>query len=185
VALHSELLDLIKIIMMTKEGWIKRKLNGNGIAWNKGLPNPLFQGKNNPKWKGGEVTLLCLECKGNFKVRYYRKELAHFCSRICSYKYRDEGKRTADKKIRQSWAYRKWREAVFVRDNFTCTDCGDKNYEGRGETLVIQADHIKPFALYPNLRFENNNGRTLCIPCHKKTGTWGRGAIFRRCIASA
>lgn len=33
-------------------------------------------------------------------------------------------------------------------------------------------DHIKPFAYYPDLRFELSNGRTLCIDCHKKTDTY-------------
>jgi hypothetical protein len=70
-------------------------------------------------------------------------------------------------KIRHSLEYRLWREAVFKRDNYTCIWCGDS----RGGNL--QADHIKPFAFYPELRFAIDNGRTLCIPCHKTTGTFG------------
>jgi len=38
--------------------------------------------------------------------------------------------------------------------------------------INIQADHIKPFAIYPDLRFDINNGRTLCEDCHRKTPTW-------------
>jgi 5-methylcytosine-specific restriction endonuclease McrA len=133
-----------------------------------------------------KITKVCLECEGHFSVRNYRKETANFCSKECSWQYRDEGKRTADKKIRQSWAYKAWRTLVFERDNYTCVECGDKNYVGRGESLALHADHIKPFALYPELRFEPSNGRTLCVPCHKKTGTYGRGAIYRKkCIAVA
>lgn len=133
-----------------------------------------------------QVTLVCWECEGHFTVRNYRKETAHFCSKECSWQYRDEGKRTADKKIRQSWAYKAWRTLVFERDNYQCVECGDHNEKGRGESVMLHADHIKPFALYPELRFEPSNGRTLCVPCHKKTGTFGRGAIYRkRCIASA
>lgn len=170
---------------MTKQGWIKRKANGNGVAWNKGKSNPLFQGVNNPKWRGGEIIIVCWECKTHFSVRQYRKETAHFCSTICASQYRDEGKRTADKKVRQSAKYKAWRTLVFERDNYTCTGCGDHNYEGRGKSLALHADHIQPFALFPELRFEVSNGRTLCVPCHKKTGTYGRGAIYRNCIASA
>lgn len=28
----------------------------------------------------------------------------------------------------------------------------------------------KPLSLYPDLRFELSNGRTLCKPCHEKHG---------------
>src|SRR5574343_1034368 len=60
-----------------------------------------------------KVSLVCWECEGHFTVKNYRKETAHFCSKECSWQYRDEGKRTADKKIRQSWAYIAWRTLVF------------------------------------------------------------------------
>jgi len=70
-------------------------------------------------------------------------------------------------KIRKSCKYQKWRTAVFIRDNHTCVLCFK-----RGGTL--NADHIKRFCDYPELRLEVSNGRTLCVPCHKKTDTWGR-----------
>lgn len=69
--------------------------------------------------------------------------------------------------IRESLEYRLWREAVFKRDNYTCLWCGDD----RGGNL--EADHIKPFSLYPALRLAIDNGRTLCHECHKKTDTYG------------
>lgn len=68
--------------------------------------------------------------------------------------------------IRKSIEYRLWREAVFTRDNWTCIWCKVKG-------AILNADHIKPFALFPELRLSIDNGRTLCVPCHKKTGTWG------------
>lgn len=81
------------------------------------------------------------------------------------------GKTSESQKIRASVEYRSWRTSVFERDNYTCVDCGARN--GNGYTVYLEADHIKPFSLYPELRFEISNGRTLCEPCHGKTDTYG------------
>lgn len=71
-----------------------------------------------------------------------------------------------NKKIRMSLEYKLWREAIFKRDSFTCIWC----YKKGG---ILNADHIKPFSEFPELRFAIDNGRTLCIDCHKKTETYG------------
>src|SRR3990167_10951031 len=68
--------------------------------------------------------------------------------------------------IRASIEYKLWRESVFKRDNYTCVLCGES------PSGKLNADHIKPFALYPELRFALDNGRTLCIDCHKKTDSY-------------
>jgi 5-methylcytosine-specific restriction endonuclease McrA len=75
---------------------------------------------------------------------------------------------------RQSSEYKLWRIAVFERDNYTCIWCGYKSCKKINGKSDIQADHIKPFSLFPELRFAIDNGRTLCIPCHRTTDTWGK-----------
>jgi hypothetical protein len=71
-------------------------------------------------------------------------------------------KHQLDRLARYSPESKLWREAVFKRDNYTCQNCGIRgNY--------LEADHIKPFAYFPELRFELSNGRTLCKNCHNKT----------------
>lgn len=76
-------------------------------------------------------------------------------------------------RIRKSVEYKIWREQVFTRDNWTCQFC-----KKRGGSL--DADHIKPFAYFPELRFDLNNGRTLCHPCHKSTPTYGSSSKLGR-----
>ncbi len=73
-------------------------------------------------------------------------------------------------KIRTSLEYKLWREAVFKRDDWTCVWC-----KKRGG--IINADHIKSFCDYPELRFAIDNGRTLCVPCHRTTETYGKKPV--------
>ncbi len=76
--------------------------------------------------------------------------------------------------IRRSGKMQDWRKAIFERDDYTCQECGTRS--ARGVIAFLHADHIKPFAYFPELRFELSNGRTLCYQCHLKTPTWGERA---------
>lgn len=69
-------------------------------------------------------------------------------------------------KIRNSVEYKLWRKAVFERDNYACI------WGGKEHGNKLQADHIKRFSEYPELRFAIDNGRTLCVECHKTLGTY-------------
>ena len=68
--------------------------------------------------------------------------------------------------IRGSLKYRLWREAVFKRDGYMCV------IGGKEHGSILHADHIKSFSKNIKLRFDVNNGRTLCVACHKKTETY-------------
>lgn len=63
--------------------------------------------------------------------------------------------------IRDSLDYKLWRKAVFEKDSYTCNKC--KQIGGK-----LHAHHIKPFAIFPKLRFKINNGITLCEKHHKE-----------------
>lgn len=88
------------------------------------------------------------------------------------------GKTQEQKKYRNSLEMKEWRRHVFERDNYTCQACGIRS--GGGKAVVLHADHELPFSLFPALRFELLNGRTLCAPCHRKTETWSNAATARK-----
>lgn len=80
------------------------------------------------------------------------------------------GLTSESKRFRKSPEYKMWRKSVFERDNYTCQSC---KQIGRN----LHADHIKPFAYHVELRLDLDNGRTLCVDCHKQTDTYLSGAL--------
>ena len=91
------------------------------------------------------------------------------------------GKNSINNQVRECYEYDQWRKACFERDSYSCQHCNQ-----RGGTLNV--DHIKQLAqliLEYNITTMKNayscpalwnidNGRTLCVPCHKQTETYGR-----------
>ena len=64
--------------------------------------------------------------------------------------------------LRHRREYKEWRTSVYERDDYTCQCCGTRG--GR-----LNAHHINQFADYTELRYEINNGITLCVDCHDST----------------
>lgn len=81
----------------------------------------------------------------------------------------------ARKKLYFSEEYKQWRKTVFERDAYTCQICGTKG-------VIMHADHIKPLAKYLDLALELSNGRTLCVPCHKQTSTYGINGVRKNLL---
>ena len=57
---------------------------------------------------------------------------------------------------------KKWRQEVKVRDNFTCR-IADNNCGGK-----LEVHHILSWRDYPELRYQINNGITLCHAQHPR-----------------
>lgn len=64
--------------------------------------------------------------------------------------------RLAKRQERNDMAYKEWRRQVWIRDKFKCK-ISNQNCLGR-----IEAHHILGWTAYPELRYEVNNGITLC-----------------------
>jgi hypothetical protein len=106
--------------------------------------------------KGGKSLKGMLGKKHSLETRF---KISHALSGEKSPFWKN-GKFQRDTLVRLSIESRIWREAVFSRDNWGCQSCGK-----RGGNL--NAHHIKPFSTYPDLRFAIDNGKTLCVLCHK------------------
>lgn len=105
------------------------------------------------------------------------------CSRACLGKLKTQrqsgennclwkgGISSVGRRLRASSKWKAWRNAVFTRDNWTCQQCGARNHDGNGGTIALHPHHIKPFSMYPDVRFDVNNGITYCVDCHRQEHT--------------
>lgn len=132
---------------------------------------------------------LCLVCNKSFKRKPSAIKKGHnkFCSLDCYFvwqkgkkkiqhnPYNKTGKnnpnwkggiKSANRIIKDSEEYKNWRQQVFVRDNWTCQRCNKRSK--KNQYIIIHAHHKKPFSVFPELRFEVDNGETLCKKCHDK-----------------
>lgn len=172
----------------TKEILEKQSKSHKGkLAWNKGIPTPYFI-----REKISLTTKKAMTPETRLKISKSRSGKAmseetkkKIASSLLGFNrgekhYNWKGGITAlTKQIRQSFQYRQWRSDVYTRDDFTCQFCFKKG-------MKLQADHIKQFAqIIADNRITTleeaincaelwniNNGRTLCIPCHKTTPTF-------------
>lgn len=69
-----------------------------------------------------------------------------------------DGTLMSEPSARTSREAAEWRHAVFERDAYCCRECGI----GRR----LNAHHLKHWADAPDLRFDVDNGVTLCVECH-------------------
>lgn len=134
-----------------KPSWNKGIKTGV-TPWNKGMKG-LYAGESNP-----------------FYGKKHSEETRAKMRGAKNGNWRDGASRKNDL-IRKSVEYLDWKAQVFVRDNRRCVLCGSRER--------IEADHIKPFSTYPGLRFDVDNGRTLCHDCHRKTDTYGNSRKTR------
>ena len=65
-------------------------------------------------------------------------------------------------RLMQQSEYLQWRSKVFERDNWTCQTC-----DVRG--IKLHAHHIKKWSEYKQLRYDVENGVSLCEDCHRLT----------------
>lgn len=80
--------------------------------------------------------------------------------------------------LRNNNKYRRWKQQVLIRDNFTCQKCGeqkknlDVHHKKPFKKLMQEVKKYLPLFSLPEGAFiytpfwDTNNGVTLCIKCH-------------------
>lgn len=160
-----------------KQMSIEAKLNPRGIATRK---------KGTPSWNKGkswseEAKRKISKSRKGFVVSLeVRKKISetHIKIRETNPLWRG-GITDLTTQIRHCLKYALWRESIQKRDYYTCQKCGKRGGK-------LHAEHIIPFSvlLYRNkiksledalncpALWDMNNGKILCVPCHKQTPTY-------------
>ncbi len=81
-----------------------------------------------------------------------------------------QGKIPLKIRMRKWKEYKKWKKAVFERDNYTCQNCSIS--DKRKNPIILDAHHILSVVKHPELMFDINNGKTLCLNCHALTSNF-------------
>ena len=150
-------------------------------TWNEGTkgvmkPNKTSFKKGNTPWHAGTIGI-----KKGYNWTEEEKEKIRIRNSGSASHFWKGGISKLNYHIRRIAKYVQWRTECFIRDNYTCQECGKKG--GR-----LQVHHKKSFELIlkenkittieqaincPEL-WDTDNGITLCIPCHTQTDTYAK-----------
>lgn len=115
-----------------------------------------------PMWKGGLPK--CLDC--NIELSNYENKRCVFHARVIGERngmwVKDRTKLVKNEKKHLDGQYREWMFTVKKRDDWRCK-INNKQCKGR-----LEAHHILNWKQYPELRYEVNNGITLCHAHHPR-----------------
>lgn len=130
----------------------KKKMSDTHIgkeSWNKGTKGIM---------KPNKTSFDCGEKNNNFKKDWSNQKKENH--------WNWKGGITSEMNVLRNCAmYQIWRNAVYLRDNFTCQN-SNCEYCDNKRGGFLNAHHIKSFAKYSDLRFNIDNGITYCRNYH-------------------
>ena len=129
-------------------------------------PDTCFKKGHIPSVKAIELSILTN--KGNQYAKGYKhtadtkKRIANKLKGEKHYRYKKDRTTLQKQNRRGDPLYFEWRKQVWLRDNFKCKIA---NPDCRGR---MEAHHILGWMSYPELRYQTNNGITLCHAHHPR-----------------
>lgn len=162
--------------------------------WIKGRKMPEYSGELHPNWKD-RINVTCAHCAKEIALVPWqmRKRKRFFCNRACwalgtrgkgSPVFKgDASRKRLRNRIMELPEYKYWRIGILMRDNHRCVVCASIE--------KLEVDHIKSFALIAKENviktteqarnckelWDQENGRTLCKECHRKTDNYFKKII--------
>jgi len=120
--------------------------------------------------RGIAISRVCESCGGPIIHSYHKNgKYSRFCSKICysAWQMTPANKSSNNHNWKGGYEARNsnaedyviWRAGVYERDQYTCQEC--KTTGGK-----LNAHHLRAWSHYPSLRYEVDNGITLCHECH-------------------
>jgi len=134
-------------------------------SWNKNTHIQTNTGRTHIK-KGQRLSLKTEFQKGVKHTQEWKDLMSKLRSGDKHYKWKVD--RTQLKKFndtskdRRSYAYNNWRREVWTQDDWKCR-INNSDCKGR-----LEAHHILSYTYYPELRYDINNGITLCQAHHPR-----------------
>lgn len=162
---HRHSLSIKMKIGQANRSALKKFYKNGGLPWNKGGATYTVEMRRNisvaqKKRFENEVAWN----KGKKMVGVYRQNyleaLKHRAVLTGEKNPNWKGNLAKRKDQRNDPLYKQWRLKILRNDNYRCMICGETK---KGE---MQADHINSWTKYPRLRYEIENGQTLCRECH-------------------
>lgn len=125
-------------------------------------------GENHPRWTVAERSKVCEYCGETFVARPTEAISSftnrRFCSHTCGwigqtyYSGKDNVNWTGAARTRD-YRHVRWADSVIRRDKAVCQKCGATGIE-------MHAHHLNSYIDHTELRYDQNNGVTLCCYCH-------------------
>ena len=158
--------------------------NGRGKFCSRKCYYKWLRGENHPRWKE-KIKRVCETCGKEFEVFPYcliKPRTGRFCGRKC------QGVGLGKSQSGENhWNWQgglsggrigtlEWRRRVLKRDGYRCIICGEVGG-------LLNAHHIESWADNPELRFDIDNGISLCVECHAMQHP-DRGALILSQIES-
>ena len=96
------------------------------------------------------------------KIKISKASLVRFLDKTNHPRYKKDRTQLVKRQERNDGSYKEWRRSVWLRDNFKCK-IANPDCKGR-----LEAHHILGWSSHPELRYQINNGITLCHTHHPR-----------------